>query len=154
MNRELIAVDNWLNTNRLSLNVSKASYMIIPYQENALDIKVRESILTKVLTVKFHGVTLDENLTFKDHVNKVTSKISKSVGAMRRLHCQLPVHVMVKLYYSLVRSHLTYSFLAREDRDVQMLLRFSVLTGEHANYSQIITIRSSLFTQFMIILLY
>ena len=36
------------------------------------------------------------------------------------------------------------------DRDVLMLLRLSVLTcGEHANYSQIITIRSSLFTQFM-----
>ena len=30
----------------------------------------------------------------------------------------------------------------------------SVLTGEHANYSQIITIGSSLFTQFMITLLY
>ena len=69
-------------------------------------------MLTKVSTVKFLGVTLDENLTFKDHVNKVTSKISKSVGVMRRLHCQLPANVMVKLYYSLVYSHLTYVLLA------------------------------------------
>ena len=41
-----------------------------------------------------------------------------------------------------------------EDREVLMLLRLSVLTGEHANYSQIITKRSSLFTQFMITFLY
>ena len=38
----------------------------------------------------------------------------------------------------------------KEDREVLMLLRLSVLTGEHVNYSQIITKRSSLFTQFMI----
>ena len=74
--------------------------------------KNRESILTKVSTVKFLIVTLDENLTFKDHVNKVTSDISKSVGVMRRLHWQLPANVMVKLYYSLVYSHLTYALLA------------------------------------------
>ena len=37
-----------------------------------------------------------------------------------------------------------------EDRDVLMLLRLSVPTGEPANFSQIITKRSSLSTQFMI----
>ena len=31
---------------------------------------------------------------------------------MRWLHCQLPADVMVKLYYSLVYSHLTYALLA------------------------------------------
>ena len=86
--------------------------MIISNQKNALDIKIRETILTKVSTVKFLGVTLDENLTFNDHVTKVTTNISKSVGVMRRLNCQLPVNVMIKLYYSLVYSHLTYALQA------------------------------------------
>ena len=65
MNRELVGVDNRLKTNRLSLNVSKTSYMIISNQKNALDSNILESILTKVSTVKFLGVTLDENVTFK-----------------------------------------------------------------------------------------
>ena len=112
VNRELVGVDNWLKTNILSLNVSKTSYMIISHHKNALNIKIRETILTKVSTVKFLGVTLYENLTSKDHVNKVTSNISKSVGVMRRLHCQLPANVIVKLYYSLVYTHLTYALLA------------------------------------------
>ena len=56
VNRELVGVDNWLKNNRLSLNVSKTSYMIISNQKNALDIKIRETILTKVSTVKFLGV--------------------------------------------------------------------------------------------------
>ena len=112
VNRELVRVDNWLKTKRLSLNVSKTSCIIIYNQKNALDIIIRESIFKKVSTVKFLGVTLDENLTFKDHVNKVTSKISKTVGVLRRLHCQLPTNVMVKLYFTLVYSHLTYALLA------------------------------------------
>ena len=112
MNRELEGVDNWLKANRLSLNVSKTSYMLISNQKNAIAIRIRDTILTKVSTVKFLGVTLDENPTFNDHVKNVTTKISKSVGGMRRLHCQLPADVMVKLFYSLLYSHLTYALLA------------------------------------------
>ena len=81
-------------------------------QKFCYGIKIRDSIRRKVSTVKFLGVTLDVNLTFNDHVKNVTTKISKSVGVMRRPHCQLPANVMVKLYYSLVYSHLTYALLA------------------------------------------
>ena len=38
VNRELVGVDNWLKVNRLSLNISKASYMIISNHKNAIDI--------------------------------------------------------------------------------------------------------------------
>ena len=39
VNRGLAGVDNWLKSNRLSLNASKTSYMIIVNQKNAFDIK-------------------------------------------------------------------------------------------------------------------
>ena len=100
VNRELVGLGNCLKTNRLSLNVSETS-MIISNKKNLFNIKIRQSIVTKVSTVKFLGVTLDKNLTFNDHVNKVTNKISKCVGIMRRLHYQLLANLMVKLYYSL-----------------------------------------------------
>ena len=86
--------------------------MIISNLKNAIEIRIRDSILKKVSTVKFLGVTIDENLTFNDPVKNVTTKISKSVGVMRRLHSQLPADIMVKLYYSLVYSLLTYELLA------------------------------------------
>ena len=72
VNRELVGVDNWLKANRPSLNISKTSYMIISNQKNAIEIRIRDSILTKVSTVKFLGVTLDKNITFNDHVKNVT----------------------------------------------------------------------------------
>ena len=36
VNRELLGVDNWLKTNRLSLKVSKTSYMIISNQKKCI----------------------------------------------------------------------------------------------------------------------
>ena len=98
MNRELVRVDNWLKTNRLSLNVSKSSYLIICNQKNASDIKLRDSILTKISTVKLLGVTFDENLTFNAHVIKIQgsmTKIFKYVGVMRRLHSQFDADLIV-----------------------------------------------------------
>ena len=72
VNMELVGVDNWLKANRLSLSVSQTLYMIISNQKDTFDnITIRDSILTKVSTVKFLGVTLYENLTFNDNVNKV-----------------------------------------------------------------------------------
>ena len=151
VNRELVEVDNWLKANRLSLKVSKTSYMIIYNQINSFDnIIIRDSIHAKISIVKFFDVSLDENLTLNEHVNKVTTKISQYVDCWcyeETINCQLPADVMLKLYYSLVYSHLIYALLDGEDRNVLSLVRFSVLTGEQANYSQIITKRSSFFTQ-------
>ena len=80
VNRELVGVDNWLKANRLSLNVSKTAYMMISNQRNWMDIRIRDSILTTVSTVKFLGdenqIPLDENLTFNDQVKNVTNKTS------------------------------------------------------------------------------
>ena len=109
VNTELVGGDNRVKAKRLSFKVGKTSYMIISNQKTAIDIKIWYSVLTKVWTVKFLTFKLNENLNF---LKNISTKISKSVGVMISLHCQLPADVMVKLYYSLVYSHLTYTLLA------------------------------------------
>ena len=47
-------------------------------------------------------LTCRTNLTFNDHVKNVTTKIFKSVGVMRRLHCQLPADVLERRLHSSV----------------------------------------------------
>ena len=89
VNMAMVGVDIWFKAYSLSLSVSKTSYndkLTMSQKKNAVDITIRDSFLPKVSTAKFLGVTLDENLPFKDHVNKVTTEISKSVGVMKRLH--------------------------------------------------------------------
>ena len=83
--RELVGVDNWLKTNKPSLNVRKTSYMIISTQKKRFIITIRYLIPMKVSTVKFTAVAHYENFAFNDHEHKDTTQISMSVGAIMRL---------------------------------------------------------------------
>ena len=58
------------------------------------------------------------------------------------------------LFFGVFPSDLCVTGMHGEDLEVLMMLRASVLTLEHAIYSQITNIGSSLFNQFMITLLY
>ena len=49
-------------------------------------------MLSKVLTVKIFGITQDENLTYNDHENTVTTKMSKLV------HCLVYSHPTYAIY--------------------------------------------------------
>ena len=51
------------------------------------------------------------NMVILNQANRVAWPNKQEIEEMR-LHCQLPANVMVKLYYSLVYSHLTYALLA------------------------------------------
>ena len=47
VNRELVGVDNWIKANRLSLNISKTSYMIFSNQKMQLGLEFEIEFLQK-----------------------------------------------------------------------------------------------------------
>ncbi len=63
------------------------------------------------MEVNFLGVTLDEHLTWKCHVNKISNKISQCMGILNRLKHSLPIQTKILIYNSLVLSHLNFGIL-------------------------------------------
>ncbi len=57
---------------------------------------------------KLLGILLDENLTFDHHIQKLHSKLSRSVYCINRVKNILPQKALTTLYHSLIHSHLTY----------------------------------------------
>ena len=55
---------------------------------------------------------LDENLTWKLHINETTKKISKALLSIKQLKNTLPVESLRKLYFALVHPHLNYGIIA------------------------------------------
>ena len=86
-NEELNSLQSWLNTNKLFLNVEKTKYMIMSNRLVApdLDLKIGQSHIERTETHKFLGIYIDQHLNFKNHTNKLCSKISSSVGLLRKI---------------------------------------------------------------------
>jgi len=113
VNVELVNLDTWLKANRLSLNVSKTFYMLIT--DRSID-DVRICIdgrgIERVNSAKFLGITIDERLSFRYHVQDVYSHLARSVGLLRRLSSVVPCRVKLAIYNALIFSKASYGIAA------------------------------------------
>ena len=51
---------------------------------------------------------LDSKLNFKEHVQNVLNKVSKTVGLLRKLEKIFPRPPLITIYKSFIRPHLDY----------------------------------------------
>ena len=58
--------------------------------------------------MRYLGVNIDRDLTWKAHIEKVRHQCKGKLAAIRRAGAYLPCHVRKMLYQSLVLSHLDY----------------------------------------------
>ena len=59
----------------------------------------------------FLGITIDEHLDWKVHIDNLSNKIARNVGVLNKLKHFLPIYIMKTLYSSLIASHLQYCTL-------------------------------------------
>ena len=116
INAELDLIFEWLNINKLSLNVSKKKYMLFHYPQRkvhnlSLVLKIDSTSIERVSEFNFLGLTLDECLSWKPHVQKTSNKISRIIGVLCRLKNYLPKHILRTLYNSLILPHLQFFVL-------------------------------------------
>ena len=57
---------------------------------------------------KHLGMFLDSKLDFKEHIQNVLNKISKTIGLLRKLQRILPRPPLITTYKSIITSHLDY----------------------------------------------
>ena len=60
-------------------------------------------------SVKFLGVIMDENLTWKNHIEVVENKISKNIGVLYRASHLLDFKSLLKIYFSFIHIYISYA---------------------------------------------
>jgi hypothetical protein len=130
LNIELKKISYWFRTNELSLHPSKTQFIIFSKNDenhnfNDINIVVNHNnenqnnvdLITKLSCVninndtpaiKFLGVHLDPKLNFKYHIDKIHSKISRSLYAINTAKHLIDKTALKTLYNSLIHSHLNY----------------------------------------------
>ena len=117
LNSDIDKVNCWLAINKLSLNVSKTKYMIFHALNKDLTrciptLVINGNIIERVRNFNFLGILFNENMSWKNHLNKLANKLAKISGVLNRVKRILPVNIMRTLYHSMVHSHMNYGILA------------------------------------------
>ena len=109
-NNELKLIGQWILANKLSINFDKTHYLIfsrarIIYEDSLwmLGVKIPRKDVTKFL-----GVYVDHKLTWKQHVEHLCLRISKSIGVLYAIRKCLTLSAKKMIYHSLVYPYLQY----------------------------------------------
>ena len=112
---ELHKCKNWMDLNKLSLNINKTySLLVNPTVHHSSSdtiafFKIDE--IQHVNVIKNLCIEIDSQLNFKSHINNVQPKVTKGIGILFKLNKILTSNALLVLYYALIHPHLTYGIL-------------------------------------------
>ena len=136
INNELQEICNWFQANKLSVNASKTNYMVLGTPRNTskftdanldndnseysnsdqlekteLNIILVGVSLNRVRSTKFLGLIIDENLTWKHHIDAISKTISRNTGMLTKLKHSIPENILYSLYCTLILPYINYGVL-------------------------------------------
>ena len=80
INGELEKVNTWLKLNKLSLNAQKTKHMVFHRKQKhviEINVQINGTKIERAESFNFLGIMLDENLTWKSHIEMVGKKSQK-----------------------------------------------------------------------------
>ena len=110
MNKELKLYE-WLCINRLSLNISKTNFVLfcpINKPKIPVTILINNKAIDEAQYVKYLGILIDSQLSFKYHIEELNKKISRAIGLLYKLRPFVTTKILINVYYAIVYPFLLY----------------------------------------------
>jgi hypothetical protein len=115
LENDMMHISSWCNENKMVINTSKTKCMLITTQQRRnrlqdpkLSIKVDDQMLQQVESDQLLGVTVDQNLCWRDHIDKVCRKITSSLALFRRIKNYLPHWSRIMFYNAYILPHMDF----------------------------------------------
>ena len=104
----------WFQCNLLSMNYKKTHFLqFLTKQYKKLNIKIAvpDSIITDVNTTKFLGLTIDNTISWKNHILDLTSKLNRACYAIRAAKPFMSLKALMMIYFSYFHSLMSYGII-------------------------------------------
>ena len=101
-----------------------------PYNQplrQKITLKIHKSAISEKDDIKYLGIMIDSTLTWKTHIENVSTKISKSIGLFYKIRHFVNLKIMRTLYYSLTYPYLIYAIEVWGSADITHLNRLLIL---------------------------
>ena len=102
INNELIKINSWFKSNKLSLNISKTNFIVFTNSsqiEKFIDINIDANVIERVYETKFLGVIIDNKLNWKSHITQVRNKLNKCISVIYKAS-QLVCYTVRFIYHT------------------------------------------------------
>ena len=116
VNQELENIKQWFLSNKLSINIKKTKHSFFhkPSQKEEIPFLLPKLIINnyeiqRTESIKFLGVLLDENLSWKEHIKCNENKIAKNLGLLYEASHYLNERSLLVLYYSFIHTYINYA---------------------------------------------
>ena len=89
---------------------------------SGVSIGISGTMLERVDTFKYLGLTIDQNMTWSGHIESLVSKANQRIGLLRRVKHLLQRHARITLYNALILPILNYAHIVWGDKDNIVLM--------------------------------
>ena len=111
VNNELVNIDYWLKSYKLTPNYTKTKFMIISRDKNAksnFEVTINKVPLSNCNSYKYLGIMFDDDLKWKTHLEHVFKKMSQAAGIIAKLrnyvsgrHFKLIYNCFAQCYFTI-----------------------------------------------------
>eukprot|EP00745_Piridium_sociabile_P029687 TRINITY_DN4898_c0_g1_i1.p1 TRINITY_DN4898_c0_g1~~TRINITY_DN4898_c0_g1_i1.p1 ORF type:complete len:636 (-),score=29.15 TRINITY_DN4898_c0_g1_i1:175-2046(-) len=115
LNTSMKSVENWCNANDMVVQPAKTDCMLIcsrqkrqNVKEKQLSITYKGNVIPQVAEHTLLGITIDHNLSWKEHIHCLIKKVSSSVFQLSQIKHFLDDHSKHLFYFAYVQSRLSY----------------------------------------------
>ena len=128
-------MNTWFITNKLTLNASKSTFIIFKSRYSKISnlpnkLEFAKSEISRSDSVKYLGLTLDEHLTFNQHVQSVCNSIKRYFKIFYNIRRYLHIKQAEVLYYSMIYSRIKYGIAVYGHTSKSNLNRIQTLQNQ------------------------
>ena len=112
MNEEMVKVVDWLQINRLSLNLNKTHFILFQRKRVkislSVDLIINNVKIDMIEKTKFLGVIIDQNLPFQSHIKYIKGRVARGIGILYKSRPYFHFKTMRSLYNAIIYPYFTY----------------------------------------------
>ena len=115
INLDMKNLTDWLNANKISLNVKKTELAILKHKKKNLECPIRIKLSRKSLytsnSIRYLGVKIDENLNWKDHIHDIATRLNRANALLFKIRNYVNFNTLKSIYFAIFDSHINYANL-------------------------------------------
>ena len=109
----MIALNAWFTANKMTLNTDKSTFTIFKSSRNYIpnlpdSLEFLNYEIKRSSSIKFLGLTIDENLTWNQHIDELCGKLKSLFHIFYNIREYLSKKEIQAIYYALVYSRIKY----------------------------------------------